>query len=92
MAEVEPTKMRLARVLREYGLHQLAEQAEFGRYDDFESESATPIFDLVRDLRARGFAKLAKRAMNGEWDATKEESDAWMEREGKRLLGDIGHG
>lgn len=82
----EPTKMRLAAVLREHGLHQMAEQAEFGRYDDFESESASPISDLVLDLRARGFKGLAKRAMNGEWDGTLEESRAWYEREGKRLL------
>lgn len=82
----EPTKMRLARVLREHGLHHMAEQAEFGRYDDFESESAFPINDLVLDLRSRGFKGLAKRAMNGEWDGTTEESTAWYEREGKRLL------
>jgi hypothetical protein len=29
---------------------------------------------------------IANRAMDGEFDATKEESDAWYEREGKDLV------
>lgn len=39
-----------------------------GGYDDFESDSATPISDLVRDARAFGLRDIARRAMNGEFD------------------------
>jgi hypothetical protein len=73
----EPTKLRLARVLREHGLEQMAEAAEHGRYDDYQSESATPCIDLVNHLHAAGAHELAERAKRGEWDATKEEADAW---------------
>lgn len=51
--------------------------ARAGCYDDFKSESATPCMDLVRDLRQAGLTYLAERAMRGEFDATREESDAW---------------
>jgi hypothetical protein len=51
--------------------------ARAGCYDDFKSESATPIMDLVRDLRQAGLTHLAQRAMDGEFDATQEESEAW---------------
>lgn len=73
----EPTKLRLARVLREAGLESMAAAAERGRYDDYQSESATPCVDLVNHLKAAGAHELARRAMDGEWDATREESDAW---------------
>ena len=55
--------------------------AEHDAYHDFKSESATPCVDLVRDLQKAGLEALAKRAMNGEFDATKEESDAWAKAE-----------
>ena len=71
------TKTRLSTALAEAGLTELAAAAHTGRYDDFESDSPTPIVDLVRDLRAAGRADLAERAMNGEWDASREEAEAW---------------
>jgi hypothetical protein len=40
-----------------------------GGYDDFESDSATPIMDLVRDSKDAGLNAIAQRAMNGEFDA-----------------------
>lgn len=80
------TKERLAQVLHAEGLFEMEKAARAGRYDDFESESATPIADLMRDLSAAGNHKLANRAMNGEFDATKEEADAWYQREGKDLI------
>lgn len=73
----EPTKLRLARVLREHGLEAMAAEAERGRYDDYQSESATPGLDLVNHLQAAGQHALARRAIEGEWDATPEEADAW---------------
>lgn len=64
------TKHRLAAVLSEAGLANLAADALRGRYDDYESESATPIIDLVRALIIAGRSDLAERAANGEWDAS----------------------
>ena len=71
------TKEKLAQVLHGQGLLWMERNARDGRYDDFESESATPIADLVSDLRAIGQEGLAKRAINGEWDSTEAESEAW---------------
>lgn len=51
--------------------------ARAGCYDDFRSESDTPILDLVRDCNRAGLHDLAKRAIGGEFDATGEEADAW---------------
>ena len=78
------TKEKLALVLHAAALFEMEKAARAGRYDDFESESATPIVDLVRDLQERGCSDLAARAMNGEWDGTKEEAEAWARREGLR--------
>ena len=61
-------------------------KARVGYYDDFESTIAAPITALVSDCRAAGLNELAARAMAGDFDATKEESDAWFEREGKELF------
>jgi len=81
------TKEKLAAVLRDAGLMVLAEEADLGRFDDYESESGSPIADLVRALRSCGREDLAQRAIDGEWDGTAEEAQAWYEREGKELLG-----
>ena len=82
-----PTKTRLAAVLEEHGLPDLAKRARRGRYDDYESESATPTVDLVRILLERGHPDLAQRAKDGEWDGTKEEGDAWLRRSPEVLAG-----
>jgi len=81
------TKEKLADALTKAGAPiAMREKALRGNYDDFESQSATPIVDLVRDARAVGLEDIAQRAMNGEFDSTKEESAAWFEREGRNLL------
>lgn len=85
-----PTKERLARALEALNDARLARMislARKGYYDDYESEIATPIATLVHDLQAQGYPDMAKRAMNGEWDCTREEAEAWFNREGRRLLG-----
>jgi hypothetical protein len=62
-------------------------QARKGYYDDFKSDLATPIVQLVQDARKAGLEGIAERAMNGEFDATKEESDAWAESpEGQEVM------
>jgi hypothetical protein len=45
-----PTKEKLAQVLHAHGLFDLEKRARAGDFDDFESESATPIMDLVTAL------------------------------------------
>ena len=81
------TKEKLAKALTEANAPQeMIAAAISGRYDDFESHSATPIVDLVHDCHHAGLTDIADRAMNGDFDATKEESEAWFEREGKGLL------
>lgn len=62
--------------------------ARAGCYDDFRSESATPIMDLVRDPRQAGLTHLADRAIAGEFDATAEEAQAWAAANLGRFLTD----
>lgn len=61
-----------------------------GHYDDFESDIDTPIKQLVDDLNSLGMYDFSKRAMEGEFDSTKEESEAWFQKEGKNFLKDLG--
>ncbi len=72
-------------MLRKADLEKMAAEAMAGRYDDYESESVTPIMDLVHDLCKLGRPDLAQRAINGEWDGTEEEGQTWFEREGHAL-------
>lgn len=86
-----PTKFKLAAAIRQAApdgrLEDMARKAEAGHYDDFESELEAPCVTLVRDLRAAGAEDLAKRAMNGEWDGTKEEAEAWARsKDGQETL------
>jgi hypothetical protein len=53
-------------------------RATGGAFHDFESRSATPIVDLVRECTRLGLHGVAERARNGDFDATREESDRWM--------------
>ena len=71
------TKERLAQLLHAETLFDLERRARAGEFDDFESPSATPIGDLVAALRAAGKDGLALRAMEGEWDSSPEEAEAW---------------
>jgi hypothetical protein len=74
------TKDFLAQELRNAGLDEMAAKAETGYYHDFLSPLDFPETQLEADLRAVGRpAALALRArhLNGEFDASKEESDAW---------------
>jgi hypothetical protein len=49
-----------------------------------------PISTLVQDLRRVGFDDMAQLAMDGEWDASRAEAEAWMKREGWKLLAEMG--
>jgi hypothetical protein len=91
------TKMRLA--IRLQGVSaDLAKRAEAGEFSDFENaEHATPKVYLVRLLRciarestnAKRIAEataIAREVIDGQWDDTNEEAEAWFAREGKDLL------
>jgi hypothetical protein len=54
-----------------------AKRAETGEFDDFGDTYVCPITQLYMELTAAGFTKFAARVANGEFDATKEESDEW---------------
>lgn len=54
-----------------------AKRAETGEFDDLGEMYACPITQLHSELTRAGFTKFAARVANGEFDATKEESDEW---------------
>lgn len=80
-----PTKLRLASALREVSAspanaakyEAFAKRAETGEFDDYESPHAFPSSLLYTELLQAGFTKFAARVGDGEFDATKEEADAW---------------
>lgn len=80
--ERELTKDYLARCLT----HQMApgwmvDRARRGYYDDFESPIATPQIHLYKDASASGLTQICAMVRNGDFDATLEEGDRWIERQ-----------
>jgi hypothetical protein len=74
------TKDKLAAALIEAGLQDMAIKAAAGYYHDFLSPLDTPCLQLDADLLQAGTpAARALRARHhaGEFDASREESDAW---------------
>ncbi len=79
---VVSTKERLAAALRAANAPAyMIDNAERGRYDDFESDLATPQLQLHADAQSEGLTEIAAAVERGEFDATKEESDAWAASE-----------
>lgn len=58
--------------------HTLAERAAAGEFTDYSDAHACPITELYRLCRQWGLHGLADRVANGDFDATKDESDEWM--------------
>jgi len=54
-----------------------ARRAETGEFDDYADTYVCPITQLYAELTAAGFTQFAVRVADGEFDATKEESDEW---------------
>lgn len=54
-----------------------AQRAETGEFDDYADTYTCPITQLYQELTSAGFTKFAARVADGEFDATKEESDEW---------------
>jgi hypothetical protein len=70
----------LAQELRGAGLHAMADLAATGYYHDYLSPLDLPEITLAHDLAQVNTPEalaLRKRVFNGEFDATKEESDEW---------------
>jgi hypothetical protein len=55
-----------------------AKRAETGEFDDYADTYTCPITQLYTELMKAGFTRFAARVANGEFDATKEESDEWV--------------
>ncbi len=76
------TREKLARAMAEAAVPaQAIAQARAGYYDEWLSDNPFPLMTLINDLEANGFPKLAARVRDGEFDATKEEGDAWARSE-----------
>jgi len=77
---VKHTKDILADELLKAGLIDMAVKARNGYYHDYLSSIPFPDLQLANDLEAAGTKEalsLRQRHFNGEFDATKEESDHW---------------
>jgi hypothetical protein len=87
------TKDILAAELTKADLPEMAAKAATGYYHDYLSPLATPCIQLAADLAAAGTpAALALRArhLNGEFDASAEESDDWAASpDGQEALGQL---
>ena len=89
----EHSSGRLAKALEEARYLDLAARARRHEFHDFLSPHATPAILLVKELRKRGkrASPLAQRVIDGEFDATKAESDEWAaSAEGKADLDALG--
>jgi hypothetical protein len=86
----QKSSAKLAAALREIGLETLAQDAEKDFYHDFSSPYPLPEMVLVRELQIEStkcgsdqndkrikIMALRRRVIDGEFDATIEESDAW---------------
>lgn len=99
------TSEQLARALDAVGLVDMAKKARADHYHDFLSDEELPEMELERELRwhrdhaldpiqARLIEQVRQRHLNGEFDASKEESEEWMQSpEGQEaaraILGDL---
>lgn len=75
------TADRLAAAIREVATeprhHKLAERAATGEFGDYADTHVCPITELHRLCRQWGLHAIAERVADGEFDASKEESDEW---------------
>jgi len=80
------TKDKLAQALKAIQLDDMADKAAIGYYHDFLSPLDFPEIQLVNDLAEaakrlplhyRGIMALRQRVIDGEFDASTEESEEW---------------
>lgn len=73
-----PTSDLLADALDAEGApREMVDAARSGHYDDFRSELAFPLTQLVHDATRFGMDGIVKRALDGEFDAQDWEAEAW---------------
>src|SRR5262245_35646565 len=98
-----PSSERLAEELEKVGLTKMAAKARQNYYHDFFSELAAPAMTLAKDLLYaaemakadpvlyKAILKVRERhVMDGDFDATKAESDEWAESpEGRETFGTL---
>ena len=101
--EAEHTTAKLARALREAGAPDLmVSRAAQGYYHDYLSPLTFPELQLAKDLagqaarhppgsaKAVALRQLRQRVINGDFDASKAESDAWAASpEGQQAFRDL---
>jgi carbohydrate-selective porin OprB len=89
---MERTKVRLAKDLKDHNAPEwMIKNAIDGYYDDYETDIATPILQLVIDCEKVGLKDIAGKARNGYYDSTKEEADKWMSgKAGREALSELG--
>lgn len=74
----EPSSERLAVALEAAGAPaEMVQAAREDYYHDFKSPLPMPEMQLLQDARRLGLTSIAEGVLDGEWDATKAESDAW---------------
>lgn len=90
------TNEKLALALKDIGLTDMAKQAAQGYYHDFMSPLTLPELQLMHDLAEVGSDEamaLRNRVMNGDFDASLEESEAWAQSdEGQEVFGRLFEG
>jgi hypothetical protein len=89
----EPSAERLAQELDKAHLHTLAVRARKDEFHDYRSPHALPEHVLVAELRkvgGRAANAIRQRVIDGEFDATRAESDAWAASpEGQAVMGEL---
>lgn len=90
------TKDILAAALTEAGLTEMAAKAATGYYHDFLSPLDFPELTLAADLARVGTVEaleLRNRVIDGDFDASKEESEAWAASpEGQETMAELTKG
>jgi hypothetical protein len=90
------TKDLLADALLAADLGEMAAKAREGYYHDFLSPLITPMLQLAHDLAIASTpaaAALRKRVINGDFDTTSDEAEAWADsEEGRNALGKLTEG
>jgi hypothetical protein len=60
----------------------MIKKARQGYYDDYASPLVAPISQLVFDAKKYGLGDICQRAIEGDFDGTKEEGDEWFRKMG----------
>lgn len=87
----EPSSEKLAQTLEAAGApDEMVRNARADMYHDFKSPLAMPNHALLAHARQHGLDSIAEGVMDGTWDATKEESDAWAKSpEGQAVFAEL---